>query len=126
MVQSGQYMAHGSWLCGSYSTGLKHSCTEAYWRMLHDPTFCSANDVALVFFDQDKAGRYSTIAGTVGDDECDLVGETLDECKERAERLKTQFDAEEADPACLPPWKSKRSANRPLYPRQSHPSRPNE
>ena len=65
--------------------------------MLHDPTFCSANDVALVLFDQGRAGRYTTIADTFGDDECDLVDETLDECKERAKRIKTQFDAEEAD-----------------------------
>ena len=97
MMQSGQYMAHGSWLCGSYSSGLKRTRTEAYWRMLHDPAFCSADDVALVFFDQDRTGRYTTIVDTIGDDECDLVDETLDECKERAKRLKTQFDAEEAD-----------------------------
>ena len=53
-------MPHASWLCGNYSSGLKRMRCEAFWRALHNPKHVTFEDIGLIFFDQDRTGRYTS------------------------------------------------------------------
>eukprot|EP00656_Telonema_subtile_P017965 TRINITY_DN19692_c0_g1_i4.p1 TRINITY_DN19692_c0_g1~~TRINITY_DN19692_c0_g1_i4.p1 ORF type:complete len:228 (-),score=56.92 TRINITY_DN19692_c0_g1_i4:123-806(-) len=58
MLSTGNYVAHAGWLCSYAGSGMKRSRVEAYWRMLHNPTGVSLEDIGEIFFDQ-KAERYT-------------------------------------------------------------------
>ena len=96
MMTTGEFMPHASWLCGNYSSGLKRIRCEAFWRALHNPKLVTFDDIGLIFFDQDRTGRYTSRGDhEYSEHDIDRHGETLDEIKARSGRLPTRLDSEE-------------------------------